>query len=76
MFEVTGDLNVNGLEDMSGRPLFFMKHSLIPYWAPGAVLGPGNTLLTKVSMGHLSCKLMVSEFVEETDKKPAVFSWL
>lgn len=72
VFEVPGDLNVNRLEDMSGRRLFSMKQSLISYWARGAVLGPGNTLLTKVSMGHLSCKPMV----EETDRKAAVFSWL
>lgn len=75
VFEVAEDLNISRLEDMSGRPLFSMKHLLSSYWVPGTVLGPGNTLLTKVSMGHFSCKLVVSEFVEETDRKPAVFSW-
>lgn len=49
-----------------------MKPLLSSYWVPGTVPGPRNTTLTKVSVDCFSCKLMASEFVEETDRKPVV----
>lgn len=43
-----GNLNRNRLEEMS----FSMKALLSSYWVLGTVPGPGNTSLTKVSMGY------------------------
>lgn len=63
-----GNLNINRLEEMSGRPPFSMKPLFSSCWVPGTVPGPGNTSLTKMCVGYFSCKLMVSEFVEETER--------